>query len=242
MMRRADDLGDNPAQPGVTEFRENHMSLDTEHKSPAPRERVLILAGQANMFFDLVCALLQVACPDAVIRRAVEEQQDWRDGIRVRLEGTDRWMFVSTGGGPDQQCARAVRDGAWAVLNLDSRSEDVRFAIDALVLGSARFVPPDIISWLATAAIVNGGLSDGTDHNGVVRLTAREREVLKLVALGLTNGEIAEELTISTNTVRTHLHSLAVKFESTSRTKMLARAAALGLYEVPRTGTGYRTA
>jgi LuxR family maltose regulon positive regulatory protein len=62
-------------------------------------------------------------------------------------------------------------------------------------------------------------------------LTAREREILQLVARGCTNPEIAERLLISTNTVRTHLHALSVKFEATNRTRMLANARALSVPE-----------
>jgi DNA-binding NarL/FixJ family response regulator len=55
--------------------------------------------------------------------------------------------------------------------------------------------------------------------------------VLALVAQGLSNAEIAATLVISTNTVRTHLHSLALKLEATSRARVVANARALGIRE-----------
>jgi LuxR family maltose regulon positive regulatory protein len=62
-------------------------------------------------------------------------------------------------------------------------------------------------------------------------LSAREREVLRLVAQGCTNREIGERLVISQNTVKAHLHHLATKLEASSRTTILARARALDLLD-----------
>jgi DNA-binding NarL/FixJ family response regulator len=56
------------------------------------------------------------------------------------------------------------------------------------------------------------------------------------VARGYTNAEIAERLLITTNTVRTHLHALSVKFEATNRTRMLANARALAVPEAMDAG------
>jgi len=64
-------------------------------------------------------------------------------------------------------------------------------------------------------------------------LSEREREVLLLVAEGLSNQEIAARLVISITTVKTHVGNIFNKFGVTSRTQALARAAELGL--LPRT-------
>lgn len=60
-------------------------------------------------------------------------------------------------------------------------------------------------------------------------LTEREREVLALLARGLTNKEIARELTITTNTVKRHLKSLFVKMEVNTRSAASAKAISMGL-------------
>jgi LuxR family maltose regulon positive regulatory protein len=62
-------------------------------------------------------------------------------------------------------------------------------------------------------------------------LSAREHEVLKLVAEGRTNREIGDHLVITQNTVKAHLHHLATKLDASSRTTILARARALGLLD-----------
>ncbi len=63
-------------------------------------------------------------------------------------------------------------------------------------------------------------------------LTDREREVLALLARGLTNKEIARELTITPNTVKRHLKSLFTKLEVNTRSAASAKAISMGLEEV----------
>jgi len=60
-------------------------------------------------------------------------------------------------------------------------------------------------------------------------LTPREREVLRLVARGYTNQEIATELTLSLSTVKTHLEHIIAKLGVSDRTQAAVRAAELGL-------------
>jgi ATP/maltotriose-dependent transcriptional regulator MalT len=60
-------------------------------------------------------------------------------------------------------------------------------------------------------------------------LTGREKQILQLIASGLSNKEIEETLFISINTVRTHIKNLYSKLEVESRTQAVQRAGQLGL-------------
>jgi DNA-binding NarL/FixJ family response regulator len=60
------------------------------------------------------------------------------------------------------------------------------------------------------------------------RLSAREREVLPLLARGLTNPQIAQHLTISTHTVRSHVEHILTKLDVNDRTHAAVRAIELG--------------
>jgi LuxR family transcriptional regulator, maltose regulon positive regulatory protein len=60
-------------------------------------------------------------------------------------------------------------------------------------------------------------------------LTPREREVLRLLAAGRSNPEIATELVISVTTVKTHVKNLYEKFQVTRRFEAIARARELNL-------------
>lgn len=64
------------------------------------------------------------------------------------------------------------------------------------------------------------------------RVTAREREVIRLVALGLTGPEIADELHIAHDTVRTHVRNAMTKVGARSRAHLVAKALGGGLIEV----------
>ena len=71
-------------------------------------------------------------------------------------------------------------------------------------------------------------------------LTAREREILELIAEGLTNGVIAQRLFISVNTVRNHVQSVLTKLDAHSKLEALSIAIRDGLIEPPgaRGGSG----
>jgi DNA-binding CsgD family transcriptional regulator len=71
--------------------------------------------------------------------------------------------------------------------------------------------------------------SRGTPAEGVVELTEREREVLRLVAEGLSDSEIAERLVLSQHTVHRHVANIRRKFGLRSRSAAAAAAARAGL-------------
>jgi DNA-binding NarL/FixJ family response regulator len=65
-------------------------------------------------------------------------------------------------------------------------------------------------------------------------LTTRERDVLELLAHGATYDEIAKMLTITTNTIRTHVRSLYEKLHACSKTEAVREAVRLGYVAMPR--------
>lgn len=70
------------------------------------------------------------------------------------------------------------------------------------------------------------------------RPSQRELELLSLMADGLTDAEIAEQLSISAKTMRSRLHSLRMKMQARTRTHAVAIAFRRGLLEVERRGRG----
>ncbi|MCX8026017.1 MAG: LuxR C-terminal-related transcriptional regulator, partial [Thermanaerothrix sp.] len=92
---------------------------------------------------------------------------------------------------------------------------------------SAAFVQPLIA---ALASVRQTAPADVLDVETTV-LTPREREILRLVAQGLSNGEIALTLCLALNTVKRHLNNLYLKLGVRTRTQAVARARALGLLD-----------
>jgi PAS domain S-box-containing protein len=68
------------------------------------------------------------------------------------------------------------------------------------------------------------------------RLTLRQRQVLELIASGLSTAEVAKELTLSTETVRNHLRNASKELRAHSRVEAIATAERLGLLSAPALG------
>jgi DNA-binding NarL/FixJ family response regulator len=74
-------------------------------------------------------------------------------------------------------------------------------------------------------------LPRATPPKGVDELTARERDIFRLIAEGLTNGEIAQRLYISETTVKTHVTHLFQKLDVRDRVQAVVLAYQAGLFE-----------
>jgi LuxR family maltose regulon positive regulatory protein len=70
------------------------------------------------------------------------------------------------------------------------------------------------------------------DRDGPVEaLTGREVEVLRLVALGRSNSQVATELFVTVGTVKSHVHTISGKLGTANRTEAVARGRQLGLLD-----------
>lgn len=120
-----------------------------------------------------------------------------------------------------------LQAGAKGYLLKDAPPEELLRAIRAVAAGQT-VVPPDVAARLVQV-ISQGGPSPAAAAD---QLTERERETLRQVARGLTNKEIAAELGISENTVKTHISNLFQKLDAHDRTSAVTRALSLGLIEL----------
>jgi DNA-binding NarL/FixJ family response regulator len=115
----------------------------------------------------------------------------------------------------DEEIYAAVKAGAQGYLHKESSPEDIMSAIRT-VFGGAQSFPRRITERLANQRMTAG-------------LSGREREVLELVAKGLTNKEVASTLRISQFTVRNHLNHITEKLDVTDRTEAIFVALQTGL-------------
>lgn len=182
----------------------------------ASSELAFLVTG-GSLLGELAGALLRKLYPQA---RVALDGPPIAGGVRIALRGSGRWLFLAGTDRPNGSLARAIAEGASAVVSIDANRETFQEAVEALVRGTEQRVPIEIVRQLAMA-------SDATPLNP--KLTLRELEIMGLVLDGYSNREIAAALTISTNTVRTHVHSLAVKLEAPGRAKLMAKARLLGL-------------
>jgi DNA-binding NarL/FixJ family response regulator len=151
------------------------------------------------------------------------------DGIqatrRIVAEQPTTKVLVLTTFGQDEVVFSALQAGAAGFLLKDTRPEELLAAIHAVAAGESRLDPA------VTAAVVAHVRKHGVraaDHP-VELLTAREREVLILMARGLSNAEVADELVVSTGTVKTHVASLLAKLGVRDRVQAVIAAFESGL-------------
>ncbi|MGE5507733.1 MAG: response regulator [Chitinophagales bacterium] len=122
----------------------------------------------------------------------------------------------------DQDCLlAAVRSGGQAYLLKDSEPAKLIEAIRTVYRGGT-FFPPELVGHLvqgyqkATSEVAAAGEALSRIRS---QLTEREIEILKLIARGANNREIADELVISEKTVKNHVSSILHKLELDDRTK-----------------------
>jgi DNA-binding NarL/FixJ family response regulator len=121
--------------------------------------------------------------------------------------------------GRPERARELVLSGAQGALRRDAPSESLTAASVAVAAGLYAFDRDTLAPFLAApAAPVDAGT-----------LTAREREVLELVASGLSNRAIGEALGVSEHTVKFHVRSLLDKLGADTRADAVARAARRGL-------------
>lgn len=126
----------------------------------------------------------------------------------------------------DGALVAGVRAGARGYLLKGVSPETLLEAIRAVASGGTYLYAP-LVSTLTRDSVSENWSSDAFEV--LEPLTAREREILKLMASGIGNREIAEALTLSEGTVKNHVSSVFSKLGVTDRTKAVLRAIAKGL-------------
>lgn len=126
----------------------------------------------------------------------------------------------------DEYVGRAIRAGASGFLVKDTEPADLIRAVRVAAAGDALLSPGVTRRLLERAA---GGLRTTPDPAVLGALTDREREVLRLVAQGLTNDEIAGRLVLSPLTAKTHVSRILQKLHSRDRAQLVVLAYESGL-------------
>jgi len=165
----------------------------------------------------------------AVAREADVVLMDLRmprcDGVEATRQLQERApaakVLVLTTYADDRSVVTALRAGARGFLTKDAGAEDVERAIRAVAGGEA-VIDPAVQRHLVDA-VADGerSLPDG--------LTPREAEVLRMMADGLSNGEIAARLVITEATVKSHINHLFTKTRVRDRAQAVAYAFKRGL-------------
>ncbi|HEY7622515.1 MAG TPA: response regulator transcription factor [Solirubrobacteraceae bacterium] len=172
--------------------------------------------------------------PDVVV---MDVRMPVMDGIeatrRLAANGDGPRVLVLTTFDLDEYVYDALRSGASGFLLKDVTAERLFDAVRVVAAGEALLAPAVTRRLIGEFARLRPGPAPRPER--LEELTARETEVLRLIAEGLSNAEIASRLVVSEETVKTHVSRVLMKLGLRDRTQAVVVAYESGLV-VPRMG------
>ena len=184
------------------------------------------VAGEAGTGAEAV-RLATETDPDVVV---MDIRMPGMDGIEatqmITGGGIRARVLVLTTFDDDDYVYGALRAGASGFLVKDMALEDILAAIRVVAAGDAMIAPGvtrRLIGQLASEP------RSGYKPRELTEITDREREVLRLVGLGMSNAEIAAALYITTGTAKTHVARLLAKLSARDRVQLVITAYEAGL-------------
>ena len=182
--------------------------------------------GDASNGEDAVLAAKELH-PDVILMDLVMPEMDGIQAIhQIRTLDPDARILVMTSFATDEMVFPAIKAGALGYLLKDSSPEELVNAIHQVYRGEPSLHPQ--IARRVLQEISQPPTLTRTEEP----LTERELEVLKLIARGMSNQEIAEQLVISETTVRTHVSRILSKLHLASRTQAALYALKEGLADL----------
>ncbi|WP_030486482.1 response regulator [Micromonospora chokoriensis] len=181
-------------------------------------------ASNGAQAIDMVAATR----PDIVL---MDVRMPVLDGVKATAAIVERFpavrVIVLTTFELDEYVFEALRAGASGFLLKDIEPDELRQAV-RVVAGGDMLISPRVTSRLVSA-FVSKVAPTPVDGGRLTVLTDREREVMSLVASGLTNEEIGRRLSMSPATARTHVHRAMVKLRVRDRAQLVVLAYQTGL-------------
>ena len=224
---KGEDTAKRDEQPvdGIRPIRvlivDDHEVLGASLARVLDDEPDLVAVGIANSLAQ-ARARVTSATPDVLL---LDRRLPDGDGVaaipELRAIRPSMSVVVLTAAVADNVLVQAIEAGAAGFVSKTRSLAEVTAAVRAAAAGEA-VISPEMLSRLLPKL----GRSNGPEPE----LTKREQEVLDMLAQGLSNAAIAEELTVSVHTVRNHIANLSAKLGAHSKLEALSIAVRRGLY------------
>jgi DNA-binding NarL/FixJ family response regulator len=195
---------------------ESRLACLVVDEHPVVRQGVRALLEQG--FHDV--ELLDASSPEAALQGAADIQADvilidprkgpggTEETLTALADKLDSPVVVFTADGGARQLSEALKAGVKGYVRKDSPADDLIRAIRAAISGDF-YIDPALSSTIVL-------------EEGERTLTARQREILQMLADGMQTDAVAKQLGLSTETVRTHTKRILAKLDADTRTQAVA--------------------
>jgi DNA-binding NarL/FixJ family response regulator len=182
----------------------------------------LEIIGEASDGEEAVQKALQLQ-PDVILMDLSMPRMDGIQAIlQIKKNQPKARILVLTSYSDDLQVAEAMRAGAYGYLLKDTSPDELVQTIRTVFAGKL-ILPQTLARFLLEDILAENGQSASNGSNGAVQtghLTGRELDVLRCLSQGMTNKQIAQQLSVGVTTVRTHIASLMRKLDMQNRTQL----------------------
>jgi DNA-binding NarL/FixJ family response regulator len=195
------------------------------------RESDMEVVAQASSLAEARGAVAEGPVIDVAVVDLFLQDGDGVEIVRdVRRSNPSGAVLVLTGSRDRRDVARAVAAGAAGVLHKSVSLTEIIVAVRRLSEGSFLLPIPEIVDLVREAGQERERTAQA--RQALASLTPRERDVLEMLALGLNDRQIADRLTISHETVRTHMVNILSKLDVDSRLAALVFAVRHGAIKI----------
>ena len=227
-MRRMSPTENNPQNKIRILLVDDHTILRAGVKLMLSAQPDFVVAGEARDGHEGVTEALRLQ-PDVVLMDiTMPDMNGIQATVEIKRQISDAKVLILTMHDSEIYLFQCLRSGASGYISKEAADTELVTAIRTVHEGNVYLSP------LAQAIMVDDYLqrvSDGDEKDSYSSLTEREREILKLIAEGKTNNQIAEKLSISPKTVDTHRTHIMDKLNMHSRTELVKFAMRRGLLD-----------
>lgn len=205
---------------------DDHTVVRDGLTSMLERQRDFTVVGEARNGLETVEKARELQPTVILMDLHMPEMDGIEAMIRIRAENPDVKFLVLTTYDTDEDIFRAIQAGAKGYLLKDASREELFQAVRAVHRGESLIEPG------VAAKVLDRFAQLSRQRSETEVLSGREVEVLRLMAKGAANKEIAASLSISESTVKTHVANIFQKLDVNDRTEAVTTAMQRGIIKL----------